>query len=129
MVSVDCVEKGIASYLDTELITKLPQDGIQRVLVGTVASLMIKKSGNLVNSLKNNQLVQMLELMDENNNIDIDTLRDELKNNIQDCGVRIEVPILGVMTFHKQDVDTLYSHIMKYSTTPSIDPLTNAQPM
>lgn len=123
MVSVDCVEKGIASYLDSELITKLPQDGIQRVLVGTVASLMIKKSGNLVDSLKNNQLVQMLELMDDNNNVDIDTLRDELKNNIQECGVRIDIPVLGVMTFHKQDIDTLYSHIMKYANTPSVDNL------
>lgn len=113
MVHVSKIEQGLASYLDAELMPSLPNSGIQKVLVGTAMSVMIKKSSNIVEELKNNSFVKMLGLIDDHGNVDIETLRTEFKKNMPEEGVKIEIPVVGTMTFTKDDVDTLYDHIMK----------------
>lgn len=113
MVSISNIEKGVANYLDNELMGQLPQNGFQRVVAGTAISLAIRKSGSIVAGLKDNSFVKMLEIMDDNGNIDIDVLKDEVKKNIPDSGVKADFPMIGVITFHKNDVDRLYDYIME----------------
>lgn len=113
MVPVNKIEQGLASYLDAELMPSLPSSGIQKVLVGTAMSIMIKKSSTIVEELKSNSFVKMLGIIDDRGNVDIETLRTELKKNMPEDGVKIEIPVVGVMTFTKDDIDTLYDHIMK----------------
>lgn len=108
MVSVAKLEKGIASFLDAEIMPKLPADGIERVLTGTVASLMIKKS---MKSLTDNKALKMLGVQDDKGDIDVDTLAEEFKKNIQKDGFRVDIPVIGCMVFHESDVDTLLKHI------------------
>jgi hypothetical protein len=115
MVSISSIEQGFANYLDTELMTKLPQNGFQKVIAGTVISLTIRKSGAIISSLKDNSFVKMLEVMDEDGNVDIDTLKDEFKKQMPDAGVKVDVPYIGVMTFKKNDVDKLYDYIVSAS--------------
>jgi hypothetical protein len=112
MVSLSKIEKGIAEYLDTELMTKLPQNGFQRVIAGTAISLAIRKSSNIVAGLKDNSFVKMLELMDDEGNIDIDILKEEVTKQIPETGVKADFPMIGVVTFHKDDVDKLYKYII-----------------
>lgn len=54
----------------------------------------------------------MLKIFDDNGNIDIDILRDVIKDNISNNGFVITVPILGELKFYKSDVDNLYNDIM-----------------
>lgn len=54
----------------------------------------------------------MLKVFDDNGNIDIDILRDVIKDNIGNNGFVITVPILGELKFRKSDVDNLYNDIM-----------------
>lgn len=112
MVSVDKIEQGVANYLDAELMPQLKGNGVERVIVGTAASLMIRKSGVIIDGYKDNKFVKMLGIMDDKGNVDVDILAEELKKNISKDGVAIEVPILGTLTFHKEDVDKLYDYIM-----------------
>lgn len=113
MVSVNQIEQGIASFLDTEFMPNLPQNGIQKVMAGTAISLIIKRSGNIVREFTNNSFVKMLGIMDEEGNMDIDILRSELKANMPETGVVMDLPMIGTLTFHKGDVDTLYNHIIR----------------
>lgn len=113
MVSVNKIEHGIANYLDAELMPRFQGNGVERVIVGTVASLVIRKSGAIVNSYKDNDLVKMLGIMDNDGNIDIDVLAEELKNNITKDGVKVNIPVIGTITFHKEDVTKLYDYIME----------------
>lgn len=112
MVSVDKIGQGIANYLDNEFMPKLQSNSIEKVIVGTMMSLAIKKSETIVAGYKDNKLVQMLGIMDEKGDIDVDTLVAELKKNISKEGVKVEVPVLGTVTFNKDDVDKLYDYIM-----------------
>ena len=74
-------------------------------------SLLIKKSGAILDSYKDNQLVKILGIMDSEGNVDIDVLAEELKKNIPKGGVRVDIPIIGVLTFKENDVDKLYEYI------------------
>lgn len=112
MVSIDKIEQGMANYLDSELMPQLQKNGIEKVIVGTVASLLIRKTGALIEGYKDNGLVKMLGVMDENGNVDVDTLVEEVKKNISKEGIKVNVPILGNITFHKDDIDKLYDYIM-----------------
>lgn len=111
MVSIDQIEKGIASYLDTELMPNLPQNGIQKLIAGTAISLAIKNLGPTIMGYQDNQFVKMLHIMDNEGNVDIDTLKTELKKNMPEEGISVEVPVLGAMRFRKGDIDILYNHI------------------
>ena len=112
MVSVDKIEQGIANYLDAELMPQLKGNGIEKVIVGTTASLLIRKTGTIIEGYKDNKLVKMLGIIDDNGAVDVDTLVEEVKKNIPKEGIKVEVPILGTLTFHKDDVDKLYDYIM-----------------
>lgn len=112
MVSIDKIEKGVANYLDGELMPQLQNNGLEKVIVGTVVSLAISRSGAIVAGYKDNKLVQMLGIMDGNGDVDVEVLAAELKKNIPKEGVKVDIPIIGTMTFHKNDVDKLYEYIM-----------------
>lgn len=113
MVSVDKIEQGVANYLDAELMPKLQKTGVERVIVGTAAALLIRRTGAIVEGYKDNKLVKMLGIIDESGNVDVDVLIEELKKNISKDGVNIDIPIVGILTFHKEDVDKLYEYIME----------------
>lgn len=112
MVSIDKIEKGVANYLDGELMPQLQNNSLEKVLVGTVASLAIHKSGAIVAGYKDNKVVKMLGVMDDNGNVDIEVVAAELKKHIPKDGVKVDIPIIGTMTFHKDDVDKLCEYIM-----------------
>lgn len=111
MVSIDKIEKGVAAYLDSELMPQLPNSGFEKVLAGTAMSLVIRRSGKILDSYKDNKAVQMLGIMDAEGNVDVDVLAEELKKNLPKEGMKVEIPIIGAMTFHKEDVDKLHEYI------------------
>lgn len=113
MVTIDKIERGVAAYLDAEVMPQLPAGGFEKVLAGTAISLFIRKSGKIIEGYKENKAVQMLGIMDTEGNVDVDILAEELKKNISTEGMKIDVPIVGKMTFHKEDVDKLHEYITR----------------
>ena len=111
MVPVSSIEKGVAAYLDAELMPQLDRSGWERVIVGTAVSLAISKVGTIAASYKDNKMVKMLGIMDDAGNIDVSTIAEEAKKNIGKEGFNVEVPILGTLTFHADDVDKLCNFI------------------
>lgn len=111
MVPISKIEQGVAAYLDAELMPQLPNSGFEKVLAGTAMSLVIRRSGVILDSYKNNKAVQMLGLIDSEGNVDVDVLAEELKKNFPKEGMKINIPIIGAMTFHKEDVDKLHEYI------------------
>lgn len=110
MVSVESIGNGIAKFADREILKNV--DGWQKVVVGAAIALAINRSQDIVASYRDNNIVKMLKIFDENGNIDLDVLRDVIKDNISNNGFVITVPILGELKFHKSDVDNLYNDIM-----------------
>lgn len=116
MVTVKQLEKGIARYLDDELAEILPQETWKKIAVATGISLIIKNMDKLVLTYKDNTVVKLTGIIDDNNNIDIDSVADVLKSQIPAEGMKINAPVVGAITFYKNDVDKLHQCIMGVET-------------
>lgn len=111
-VNISSIQKGVASYLDNELMPKFPQNGIQKVIAGTAIALIIRNSTSQLEELLESKVVEMMGIVDDDEKIDVEMLKDEIKNHIPDSGFEVEVPMFGVMKFKKADIDRLYEHIV-----------------
>lgn len=117
MVSTKRAEKGFATFLDREMMSKLPEGSLQKTAIGVASGLMLKKGGDTLENLKNNPFIATLGIFDENGYIDIDLLRDVVKQNIPDMGLKVKMPVIGTLTVHKGDIDMLHRYI---SETPEV---------
>ena len=111
MVSVDKIERGVARFLDVEMLPTIPAEGFARVVAGTAAAVLVRRVGGMVRGYSDNSVVRGLGVMDAAGNVDIDILREALKANMPESGIRIEIPFGGAVTLRKADVDTLYRYI------------------
>lgn len=110
MVSVECIGKGVAKFADREILKNV--DGWRKVVIGAAIALAINRSRDIAASYRENSVVKMLKIFDDTGNVDIDILREVVKDSISNNGFVITVPILGELKFHKSDIDNLYNDIM-----------------
>jgi hypothetical protein len=97
-------------YLDTEITPNI--GGWQKWVFGAVAGVALSKITNIFNALKNNELIKMLEVIDEEDNIDIDTIYREFLKQAQKGAITFDIPMVGAMTLDHSDVEKIYKHII-----------------
>lgn len=118
MVSYNQIEKGLAAWLDGELLPMMPLGGqydpLKKVAVATGALYMLKNGRRMVDKYMP-QLVQ-IGFADEGGAFDLDGIKDILKAQIPDSGLRVPLPIVNELTFYKPDIDNIYSYIMGAKT-------------
>ena len=113
MVTVDKIESGIAKFVDNEVMPAMPTTGLQKIAVGVVISLFIKRLGPIMEQLKTNPTVAMLGVFNPAGEVDIDLLYESVKEQFPKEGLRIEIPATNsTFTFKANDVDRLYSYIV-----------------
>lgn len=110
-ISFENVELGIAEYLDKELLSQYPNNSYHRVLIGMGLSLVLKQKLNDIRELLQNDTVKSVGIVDADGNIDVDLLRDTLKEQMTNEGIRYENKFIGAITFTKEDVDVLYKYL------------------
>lgn len=110
MVTYNQVVNGMAKYIDQEIINKI--QGWQRWALGAGAGIMMNKGTNMFNAFKAHPVVKMLEVIDDNDMIDIDTIYTELRKQAEKGAVTFDAPMIGTITLTKDDVDKLY-HLIK----------------
>lgn len=113
MITLDDLRNGVVRYIDNELMPEFSQNGLEKVVVGTAIGLIIKKNFSKIETFKDHPLVKLTGVMDDEGNIDFDTLAAEVKENMPETGVSIEAPMIGKMTFKNEDVDKLEKYIKK----------------
>lgn len=111
MANMKSVEKGLGNFIEHEIMGKMPNGSWQKLVAGTAVALGIKNLENTLMSYKEHPFIKMLGLWDEYGDIDIDRVGDALKANLKDSGMKIEFPLIGYVTFHEDDVDTLKHYI------------------
>lgn len=63
---------------------------------------------------KKNSFVEMLELFDENGDVDLDLVYSEIKANMPESGIKIEIPGVSIgVTLKNNDIDTLYKYMIE----------------
>ena len=111
MVTYNQVVNGMTQYIDQEIVNKI--QGWQGWALGALSSIAISNKGaNIFNALKANPIIKMLEVIDENDMIDIDTIYTELRKQAEKGSATINTPMIGTITLTKDDVDKLY-HLIK----------------
>jgi hypothetical protein len=109
MIHKSKVLYGIASYIDDEIVAKLA-GGWKAWVVGGMAGIAVSRADGLLSQLANNPMVKALGLID-GENIDVETIYEELRRQAQKGAATVELPMLGVITFSVSDVDSLYRYI------------------
>ena len=107
MVTYNQVVNGMSRYIDQEIVNKM--QGLSRWGVGALSGIVLSSKGaNIFNTLKANPIIKMLEVIDENDMIDIDTIYAELRKQAEKGSATFDAPMIGTITLTKDDVDKLY---------------------
>jgi hypothetical protein len=110
MVTLAQVQQGLTRYADTELMPKI--SGWQKWVFGATISLSLSKISNIFNELKDNAFLNMLDVIDENNNIDIDSIYREFHKQAEKGAITFDVPVINMpLTLNANDVEKLYQFI------------------
>ena len=108
----DTVINGISKFLNAEIYSKMNE--WQEMLARIAVSRMIGNVDVLKRNLMNNSAVKMLSIMDDDGNVEIESLLNDIKTHIIQKGkFSISIPLFGKMSFLPEDVDTLRRHIME----------------
>lgn len=115
MVSINRVSEGVAKYMDAELMTKLPANGWERVVVGAAIGIAVKKSERVVNMLRENGIVKALGVIAEDGSVDVDALKEAVLEQVNKQGFAEigGIPIIKKIKFRAEDVEKLYQYIME----------------
>lgn len=108
--SVDQITKGVAAFLDAEVMPLIESDW-KKVLVGAGISIAISKYSAMLPALGENKVVKDLELIDKDGKFDLDTLAAAVKGQVPKDGFTVDVPMVGALRFKAEDIDKLYSAI------------------
>ena len=115
MVTTDKIKRGVANYADAEILSKIPDNGFKKVLIGTGLSLYINNLEKIIMSQKDNAMIAALGVIHPDGTVDIDRIAEAVKANIPGQGMRIDIDILGShiadMTLHQSDIDNILYHI------------------
>lgn len=108
--SADQILNGLINYADHEVMDKLPTTG--KWVMGTTIGLMTNKANTVIDNLRNNSIVKMLGIIDDDGNIDADALITALKSSADRYGkITVEVPLVGKLSFSSNDVESLRTYL------------------
>lgn len=110
MIPYNQVVNGVTKYIDNEIIPKV--EGLSKIAVGIVLASAVKRGDVIVEKIKAIPVVKMIGIVDDENRVDIETIYEELKKQVSKEPISMVLPGVGRVTFTRDDVDKLYSHIM-----------------
>ena len=112
MVSIDRVVAGLGKYIDAEIMPALPEKSWQKVAFGAGVAIALKKYQGVVKTLTENEMVKALGVIDGSGNVDIDLVATTLKEQMGEGGMEVALPIIGKVTLYRNDIDSIYRHIV-----------------
>lgn len=112
MVTKAQIEAGVARYIDREVIAHLPQAGFQRIVLGTAAALVAKRMSAIIDELAGG-IFGALGVIDKDGMVDIDLLRDAVKQGMGEAPFHFDIPMVGEMVFRASDIDVIHSYIVR----------------
>lgn len=101
------VETGVIKYIQDEIANKAP--GHIKFLIYAGTFLGTTKFETMFNELKDNVIIKSLGVIDEHDDIDIDSLYCAAKKSMEKVGT---VEYMGIK-FNEGDVDSLYNYIKR----------------
>jgi hypothetical protein len=114
-VSVDKITRGLANFVDGEIVGRMPMGTVKRTLVGTAMGLYISNLDKAITGVQS-PIISALGIFDADGGVDIDRVAEEARKNIPDSGVKVDLNVIGFhiaeMTLGRGDIDLLRSYII-----------------
>lgn len=111
MVHMSKVMRGIANYVDREIVGKL-RGSLSAWIVGGVTVLALNKAETIMHNLNDNPMVKALGIID-GEQVDVESLYRELRTQAEKSNATVDLPLIGSITLGVNDVDRLYRLIME----------------
>lgn len=112
MATIAQIEAGAAKYIDEELAPKIPTNipygQIKKIAAVAGAVYAVKKR---LRELIASPAVTAIGAVDENGDVDVDGIAEAFLDQVPKDGFSVDVPILGPLTFFKEDVEKLVDYI------------------
>jgi hypothetical protein len=128
MVHKSSIIPGLSKFLDNNVLSHYPPTSLKRIIAAGALALYLKQNTSIIDSIINNPMFSSLKVSTAEGMIDLESLRDVYKNEINKAGfLRINFPIIGNVDFTADDLDALYSAILNIEApTPVQAPYTQA---
>lgn len=112
MVSIKQIEQGAVKFIDNviapEIPVNVPNGQLKKVAFLAGAAYAVRKN---VLQYANSPILVQLGALDENGNVDLDGLLEAARGAVPKNGFKVNVPILGDLTFHIEDLEKLCEYI------------------
>jgi hypothetical protein len=112
MVSVSQIKNGISRYVDCEMLPGMAETGYKKVLFVTGISILLSRIDVALDKLKDNTILKALDIFDKDGNVDIDIIVKELRKNVPQSGLRVELPFIGELVFYESDIGIVHNYII-----------------
>lgn len=109
MATIAQIEQGAVKFIDAEIAPKIPTN-IPNGQIKKIAALAgaVYAVRNGLRKAVTNPVLVTIGAVDENGEIDVDGIAEIAVNQIPpDTGFKVTVPILGELTFFREDVERL----------------------
>lgn len=104
MVSADQFKRGVDLFFTQEVFPKLPEGKRFVAAFGTAL---------ILSGIEKHPMVQSLGLTAENGMMDVERAYGAAKTASKVAPLVLDLPIVGVMRFNAQDIDSLYNYITR----------------
>lgn len=113
MSNIKTIQSGIARFLDCEFIPNIKKthSAVASYGISVAAALAIDNLGNTMDKLTKSPVVSYLGIIDDEQNIDVDKLCQQMRKSMPEEGLKVSVPLVGLITFTREDVDALEQYI------------------
>lgn len=111
MYDYTVVMNGLAEFVDTEILSKI--DDWRKWVFGAGVGLYLSQGKEMIEQLKENNLVKKMNLIDKNNKINIDLLYKEMKVQAAKSAIVFNIPTIGPLVINESDLDKIYNIITK----------------
>lgn len=113
MVSVEQFKTGLASYIDSECVSKL--QGFKKLIVAAEGAALIEVKMRGLLSGENHEYLRMRGYVADDGMIDADAIYNQYRTVAEKYGPITEnISFLGPVTFSASDIDSIYRHIMSH---------------
>lgn len=111
-MGIDRIQSGLVRFMDNELMPQIraTRSGLNSFGVSVAAALAINNLPNTVCRLKENAGMEYLGVINDEG-IEIDELMTQARVSMPQEGIQITLPVLGTLTFHRDDIDKLEQYI------------------
>lgn len=114
--NINSLKKGIANFLDMELIPRYKQTHSAAASFGVavVAALAIENLGKTAETFLDHPVISCLGIIDENSLIDFEKILGIMRTKMPQDGLKVAIPVIGNVTFEQEDIDILEQYLKIY---------------